>query len=154
MGALYAALYLSPEPLSLDDLIPLASVTKGSVSTNIRALEQLGMVHKHIRPGDRKDYYLAETDFWKIVKTVLERRQKPEFDKALTEVGVTLQRVRSHSRSISRADAELAKFYEERLGAMESFFHTLDNITAMLLQAERLRVDGFAALLRKSKSRK
>ena len=56
MGALYGALYLSPTPLSLDDLIPIVGVTKVAISTNVRALEQLGMVHKHVRSGDRKDH--------------------------------------------------------------------------------------------------
>ena len=139
MGALYGALYLSETPLSLDELIPLVGVTKGAISTNIRALEQLGMVHKQVRAGDRKDYYLADTDFWKITKTILERRQKPEFDKALKDVGVALRNVRSRSRA--GADAGLGKFYEQRLSAMESFFHTVDNVVAVLLQVERLRVD-------------
>src|SRR6516225_9464307 len=134
MGALYGALYLSPAPLSLDELIPIVGVTKGAISTNIRALEQLGMVHKQVRSGDRKDYYLADTDFWKITKTILERRQKPEFDKALNDVSVALQNVRS--RPQRGADAELGKFYDERLSAMESFFHTIDNVVAMVLQIE------------------
>src|SRR5215471_5371665 len=134
MGALYGALYLSPSPLSLDELIPIVGVTKGAISTNIRALEQLGMVHQQVRAGDRKDYYEADTDFWKIARTILERRQKPEFDKALNDVSLTLQQVRSRSRR--GADAELAKFYEERLTAMESFFHTIDGLVAMALQAE------------------
>jgi DNA-binding transcriptional regulator GbsR (MarR family) len=152
MGGLYGALYLSPAPLSLDDLIPIVGVTKGAVSTNVRALEQLGMVHKHVRSGDRKDYYQADTDFWKIAKTILERRQKPEFDKALNDVSSTLEHVRS--RRHSGTEAELAKFYEERLSAMESFFHTVDGIAALLLQAERLRVAGLRALLRIPSKRK
>ena len=152
MGALYGALYLSPEPLSLDDLIPIVGVTKGAVSTNVRALEQLGMVRRHVRPGDRKDYYRADTDFWKIAKTVLERRQKAEFDQALNDVSLALQHVRSRSRS--GPEAELAGFYEERLAAMESFFHTVDGIVAMLLQVERLRVEGLRAFLRKPARRK
>jgi DNA-binding transcriptional regulator GbsR (MarR family) len=152
MGALYGALYLSENALSLDDLIPIVGVTKGAISTNIRGLEQLGMVHKQVRPGDRKDYYLADTDFWKITKTILERRQKPEFDKALNDVSVALQNVRSRPRP--GADAELGKFYEERLSAMESFFHTIDNVVAMVLQLERLRVEGIRSLLRSASQRK
>jgi DNA-binding transcriptional regulator GbsR (MarR family) len=152
MGALYGALYLSPTPLSLDDLIPIVGVTKGAVSTNIRALEQLGMVKRHVRSGDRKDYYQADTDFWKITKTILERRQKPEFDKALKDVSLALQNVRS--RTHSGTEAELAKFYEERLSAMENFFHTVDGIVAVLLQVERLRVEGLRALLRVASKRK
>lgn len=152
MGGLYAALYLSPTPVSLDELVPIVGVTKGAISTNVRALEQLGMVHRHLRAGDRKDYYEADTDFWKIVKTVLERRQKPEFDKALSGVSSTLQQVRS--RSHAQRDAELARFYEQRLEAMERFFHTLDGIVATLLQVERLRADGLKALLPSRAKRK
>lgn len=152
MGGLYAALYLSPGPLSLDELIPIVGVTKGAISTNIRALEQLGMVHRHLRTGDRKDYYEADTDFWKMVKTVLERRQKPEFDKALNGVSSTLEQVRS--RSHSQSDSDLARFYEQRLAAMERFFHTLDGIVATLLRVEKLRSDGLKALLPRRAKRK
>jgi DNA-binding transcriptional regulator GbsR (MarR family) len=154
MGGLYAALYLSPGPVSLDELVPIVGVTKGAISTNIRALEQLGMVHRHLRAGDRKDYYEADTDFWKIAKTVLERRQKPEFDKALLGVSTTLQQVRSRARSHGQPDSELARFYEQRLEAMERFFHTLDGIVATLLQVERLRADGLKALLPSRAKRK
>jgi len=152
MGALYGALYLSQGPLSLDELIPIVGVTKGAISTNIRALEQLGMVRKQVRSGDRKDYYLADTDFWKIAKTILERRQKPEFDKALNDVSVALQNVRSRPRA--GADPGLGKFYEERLLAMESFFHTVDSLVVILLQIERLRVEGLRNLLRIASKRK
>jgi DNA-binding transcriptional regulator GbsR (MarR family) len=145
MGGLYAALYLSPGPISLDDLVPIVGVTKGAVSTNVRALEQLGMVHRRLRAGDRKDYYEADTDFWKIARTVLERRQKPEFDAALSAVSETLRQVRSRPRR--RADSDLAQFYEKRLEAMERFFHTLDGIVAALLRLERLRADGLKSLL-------
>jgi|SRR5215475_2125512 len=149
MGALYGALYLSPKPLSLDELIPIVGVTKGAISTNIRALEQLGMAHKHIRAGDRKDYYQADTDFGKITRTILERRQKPEFDKALKDVSLALENVRS--RPHSGTEAELAQFYEERLASLESFFHTVDSVVAVLLQIERLRLEGLRNFLRTSK---
>ena len=152
MGALYGALYLSPTPLSLDDLIPIVGVTKGAISTNIRALEQLGMVHKQVRAGDRKDYYQADMDFWKITRTILERRQKPEFDKALNDVSLALQGVRS--RPHSGAEAELVRFYEERLSAMESFFHSVDSAVALLLQIERLRVEGLRKFLRISSQKR
>jgi DNA-binding transcriptional regulator GbsR (MarR family) len=152
MGGIYAVLYLSPGPLSLDELIPIVGVTKGAISTNVRALEQLGMVHRQLRAGDRKDYYEVDTDFWKIVKTVLERRQKPEFDQALNGISSTLRQVRSRSRSLP--DAEMARFYEQRLEIMERFFHTLDGIVATLLQVERLRLDGLKALLTHKTKRK
>ena len=152
MGALFGALYLSPDPMSLDELIPVVKVTKGAISTNIRALEQLGMVSKQIRAGDRRDYYQAETDFWRITRTVLERRQKPEFDKALDNVSAALRQVRAVAHT--GQDAELSRFYMGRLAAMESFFKTIDGIVAMVLQVERLRADGIRSLLRSKDRRK
>ena len=38
MGAIYGAIYLSPAPVSLDELVEQVGVSKGSVSTNVRQL--------------------------------------------------------------------------------------------------------------------
>ena len=56
MGAIFGALYLSPLPLSLDELVEQVGITKGAVSTNVRSLERLGMVHPHLEIGERKDF--------------------------------------------------------------------------------------------------
>ena len=113
MGAVYGAIYLSPEPLSLDEIVDQVGVTKGAVSTHVRALERLGMVHKRIQVGDRRDYYDAETDFWRVVKTVLREREQQEFDLALSSVNDSLALV-EQARSTGE-EAELALFYEERM---------------------------------------
>ena len=54
MGAIYGAVYLSPNPVSLDELVETVGISKGAVSTNVRQLERLGLVHKHIEIGERK----------------------------------------------------------------------------------------------------
>lgn len=135
MGAIFGAVYLSPQPVSLDELVEQVNVTKGAVSTNIRSLERLGMVHKQIQVGDRKDYYVAETDFWKIVRGVLREREKNEFDQALRTVGDSLVMV----EQAGTEDAELAGFYKERMGALQSFFNRLDKLVATLMALEDLR---------------
>ena len=92
MGQLYGLLYLSPKPLTLDEMAESLSISKGNVSINIRALERWNMVRTVWVKGDRKDYYGAETDFWKIVKGVLREREKKEFDLALDSVSKLLQK--------------------------------------------------------------
>ncbi|MCP5120566.1 MAG: hypothetical protein GY953_57975, partial [bacterium] len=149
MGAIFGALYLSAEPLSLDELATQACVTKGSVSTNVRALERMGMVHKQLRVGERKDYYIAETDFWTIAKSVLEQRSKGEFDSALRGVGEALNSVKSTAWKPD--EAATAAFYQERLQAIADFFSRLDSIVAMVLQLDRLRLGGVEQLLGKAK---
>ena len=135
MGAIFGAIYLSQEPLSLDELVAQAAVSKGAVSTNVRHLERLGMVHKHIQVGSRKDFYVAETDFWQIIKTILQEREKGEFDLALRTVGESLVMVSQVEADI---DTEQAAFYAERMQAMEEFFQTLDSLVATVMKLENL----------------
>ena len=133
MGAIYGAIYLSPTALSLDEIVEHVGVTKGAVSTNVRQLERIGMVHKQIQVGDRKDYYTAETDFWEIIKGILQEREQSEFDKALKTVDESLGMVKE-----AEDDPELAQFYLERMGTMQAFFKTLDNLVSAILALESL----------------
>ncbi|MBW8010961.1 MAG: hypothetical protein FVQ83_06930 [Chloroflexi bacterium] len=131
MGAIYGAIYLSPTPVSLDELVVQVKVSKGAVSTNVRQLERLGMVHKHFEVGSRKDYYFAEVDFWNIVRGILKEREQSEFDLALRTVGESLEMVKKDDLDL--ADAELADYYQKRMQAMQSFFKTLDSVVSMML---------------------
>lgn len=149
MGTIYGVLYLSPEALTLDNLVEKASVSKGTVSTNVRTLERLGMVHKHIRIGERKDYYSAETDFWKIIKGILKEREKSEFDTALRMVGDSLEMI--HSSEIDPTETTLAAFYKQRLETMENFFHTLDNLVVMVMALDELRISALEQIFRNSR---
>jgi DNA-binding transcriptional regulator GbsR (MarR family) len=133
MGAIYGTIYLSPSPLSLDEIVDLVGVSKGAVSTNVRQLERFNMVHRHVQIGDRKDYYTAETDFWKMVRSILQQRDQHEFDKALNAVNESLAMA-----SQGQEDAELTRFYRERMGAMQSFFKTLDSLFSAALALDSL----------------
>lgn len=147
MGAIYGAIYLCPAPMSLDEIVEQVGVTKGSVSTNVRQLERLGMVHKHIVVGERKDYYVAETDFWEIAKGILQEREKSEFDQALKTVGESLEMLGTSAKD---PDSDLSIFYQERMKSMQSFFTTLDNFVSAILAVEGLvSLNGLKTFLKK-----
>src|ERR1044072_4702240 len=76
MGAIFAVLYLSPMPLSLDEIVSETGLTKGAISTEIRALARMGLVHRSTKLGDRKDYYEAESDFYAAIKSILKRSEE------------------------------------------------------------------------------
>ena len=63
MGQLFGVLMLSPDALSLDDLMERLSISKASVSTHMRTLEHMGIVHEVWVKDDRRKYYRAESDF-------------------------------------------------------------------------------------------
>ena len=137
MGAIFGAVYLSREALTLDDIVEQVGVSKGAVSTNIRNLERLGIVHKKVKLGDRKDYYLAETDFWKIVKGILREREKNEFDLAIQSVSESME-ILQQSPS-EQNDKETEAFYKDRMESLQKFFDALDNLVATFLAIDDLR---------------
>ena len=137
MGAIFGAVYLSPEAMTLDKIVEQVGVSKGAVSTNIRNLERLGIVHKQIKLGDRKDYYTAESDFWKVVKEILREREKNEFDLAIRSVGESIALLENDT--LEEADKETAAFYKERMLALKKFFDGLDNLVTMFLAVDDLR---------------
>ena len=68
IGQVFALLYISPKPLCLDEIAEELAVSKASVSTTVRQLEQWSAV-KHVWvKGDRRDFYEAETDFKAVLR--------------------------------------------------------------------------------------
>jgi len=146
MGQLYGLLYLSPGPLTLDEMSDSLSISKGNVSINIRALERWNMVRTVWVKGDRKDYYEAETDFLKIVKGVLREREKKEFDLALDSVS-RLLRKSADAQKVSKS-AESA-FVVDRLKKLEDFIRTMDKLVGVLMTLEDLKRNLFSITKKK-----
>ncbi|MHB8880311.1 MAG: GbsR/MarR family transcriptional regulator [Thermodesulfovibrionales bacterium] len=146
MGQLYGLLYLSPNPLTLDEMSESLSISKGNVSINIRALERWNMVRTVWVKGDRKDYYEAETDFWKIVKGVLREREKKEFDLALDSVSKLLNRSVETQKTAKSAETAFAI---ERLKKLEDFIQTMDKLVGVLMTLEDLKRNFFGITKKK-----
>ncbi len=70
-GQVFAYLYFSPEPRSLDDLKEGLGISKGSASMVVRQLEQWGAVQRVWIKGDRKDYYTANDYFGRMLRNVI-----------------------------------------------------------------------------------
>ena len=75
-GQIYGLLYLSDKPLSLDDMVDLLSISKGSASMGTRHLASWGVIRQVWVPGDRRDFYrLAEDAEEKTLQRQLERHR-------------------------------------------------------------------------------
>lgn len=62
MGRLYGIMYFHDEPMTLDEMRSHTGMSKTSMSTGVRALSDLKLVHKKWQKGMRKDLYEAEHD--------------------------------------------------------------------------------------------
>jgi DNA-binding transcriptional regulator GbsR (MarR family) len=72
-GRLFGLLMVNEAPCSLDDMAERLQVSKGSVSSNSRMLEQWGVAERVTRPGDRRDYYHLADD---MEQRILERQME------------------------------------------------------------------------------
>ncbi|MCL6479140.1 MAG: MarR family transcriptional regulator [Peptococcaceae bacterium] len=126
-GEMYAVLYLSSEPVSLEELAQRLDVTKGNVSVAIRQLEQLGMVRRSWQKGDRRVFFEAEADLWKIAHSVLGLRHKPEFDQSFVLVEESARLAEQAEPSAER-DRML-----ERLNSLQEFYRLLDGLVEVVL---------------------
>jgi DNA-binding transcriptional regulator GbsR (MarR family) len=142
MGAIFAVLYLSPTPLSLDEIVQETGLTKGAISTEIRALARMGLVHRSSKLGDRKDYYEAEADFFASIRSILKERQNSEFDRAVRSVKDTLAKMDENWVD----DAEW-KFVYARVEALQEFFDAIDSLSKAVIKLDRLGLSNVTKIL-------
>jgi DNA-binding transcriptional regulator GbsR (MarR family) len=122
MGRLYGMLLLSPEPLSLDDLAEGLRISKGSVSMNMRSLERWGMAKEVWVRGERKKYYMAESDMWTVIRNVLSGREMREVQLALQVLGESVQKLQEVEGDLPADEREQAVYVLERIDDLRSFF--------------------------------
>lgn len=94
MGRIWTVLYLSPDPMTTGELSDTLQLSSSGVSLSLGELVRWGAVRKTWLPGQRKDYYEAETSVWKLLRRVYERRE--------------LILIREAGDAIGRAQARLA----------------------------------------------
>ena len=83
MAQIHALLLVSPDPLTQDDMMEELNISRGNANMNIRELINWGLVERVILSGERKEYFLAEKDIWKVVKQIVKERKKRELEPLL-----------------------------------------------------------------------
>jgi HTH-type transcriptional regulator, glycine betaine synthesis regulator len=111
MGQIHALLYVSPEPLSTDEIMERLQISRGNASMNLRSLEDWGVIHRvHFR-GERREYFRAVGDAWELFLRVVLERKRREFDPMMRSLSEFLNDARA-----ADGDDPALRLYRERLG--------------------------------------
>jgi DNA-binding transcriptional regulator GbsR (MarR family) len=92
MAQIHALLLITPQPLTADDVMEELSISRGNANMNIRELIDWGLIDRVLIQGERKEFFSAEKDIWKVAKQIVKERKKRELEpmiktiKALSEV--------------------------------------------------------------------
>jgi DNA-binding transcriptional regulator GbsR (MarR family) len=79
-GQIYGLLYLSPIPLSLDDMVEQLRISKASASTGTRQLSALKAVRQVWIQGRRRDHFEVEPDVANLLKVGYSEFVKPRLN--------------------------------------------------------------------------
>jgi DNA-binding transcriptional regulator GbsR (MarR family) len=137
LGRIWALLYLSPEPMSAQDLCTRLKLSTGSVSMALGELQQWGAVRKRPVEGERREHYEAEGDIWATVARVLEQREVREIEQVqqaieLAQRGVENERIEATSCG-DEAAVQAADFRSERLGELLSLASSISELFLLVL---------------------
>jgi DNA-binding transcriptional regulator GbsR (MarR family) len=133
MGRLWTILYLSPEPLTTADLSETLQLSSSAVSLSLGDLVRWGAVRKTWRPGERKDFYEAESSVWKLLRRVYERRELNlirEANDALNEAQRVLESVRGR---VGAAERRRVDFMRKRLSRLSALSRAGERLVRLLV---------------------
>jgi DNA-binding transcriptional regulator GbsR (MarR family) len=124
MGRVWTILYLAGEPVTAAQLRDRLQLSSGAVSMTLNELSRWGVVRKIWVQGDRRDYYEAEANVWKMISRVMREREQSEisqaieaFEDALAELDTQAARVGAGSRRVRIQRERIERLLElARLG--------------------------------------
>ena len=127
-GQLFALLYLSAKPLCLDDIARELGVSKASVSTTVRQLEQWAAVRRVWVKGDRKDYYEAETDFGTMLRHGLLMTFRKKLETAGSQISHVEDSLQQAMEKIDDAQRPEMQVVADRLRRARDFHEKIHGI--------------------------
>lgn len=77
IGEIYGILFVSQEPLALDDLVEKLGISKGSASQGLRMLKNLGAVRESGAIPGRKSYYEPDVELKQLVGGFIKEQVRP-----------------------------------------------------------------------------
>ena len=86
VGEIYGVLFISKEPLSLDDLVERLEISKGSGSQGLKMLRTLGAVYEVEGVEGRKVFYQADVELKSLMGGIIREKIRPHLSKAKEEI--------------------------------------------------------------------
>ncbi|KUK18479.1 MULTISPECIES: GbsR/MarR family transcriptional regulator [Thermococcus] len=107
-GYIYGVLFFEDEPLSLGKIAERTGYSLSHVSTALKLLENIGLVKRIKKPGDKRAYYTA-------IKNIREWRKEAYYKKIEEDVRQTRKNLLKALEAIGDDESEEAMKIKERI---------------------------------------
>lgn len=89
MAQIQSLLFISPNALSMEEIMEELQISRGNTSMNLRQLIDWGIVSKEFKAGERKEYFTTEKDVQELARIIAKERSRRELQptiKVLNEI--------------------------------------------------------------------
>ena len=133
-GQIYGLLYLSSQPLSLDQMVELLGLSKSSASIGTRHLLTWKAIRQVWVPGDRRDYFEAAGDLRSLIQGSFTDFIKPRLVSSQKRIELMQAELGADEKqgALSKEERE---FCAERLNTLAKF---QEKLLALAPLAEKL----------------
>lgn len=126
MARIHAFLLTSEQPVESDEIAESLNLSRGNISMCLRELRNWSVVQRINVSGDRRDYYVAEPDSWRMLHRIAVGRKAREFDPALNAL----------RHLLAETNTEEEEKVHAQLTQIEEILTTLDHIVGKFLESE------------------
>lgn len=130
VAQIYAMLYLSPEPLTAEQISETLAIARSTVSTGLRELQSWGIVRLVHVLGDRRDHFEAVSSVWEMFWAIVNERKRREIDPTL----VILRESVAQLEDDGETDAHVRGRLQEMLDFFETFTTIYDQVEKMPME--------------------
>ncbi len=129
MAQIHALLLVSTEPLSADEVMEGLQISRGNANMNLRDLMNWDLVQKVLKAGERKEFFTAEKDIWKVSMRIIRERRRRELDPML-QVLDSLKEIEGDKK-----DKDV-KAFTDTIGQIQKFAGQADKALDGLIKAD------------------
>ena len=133
MAQIHALLLVTPRALTTDEVMSELEISRGNAHTNLRELVGWGLVRSVVRKGERKEYFEAEKDVWKMFCIIIRERKRREIRPAIGVLKDCLDRAEGMKSAEATAFAKQTK-------ALCDFMEMADGVLSKVARSEQSTV--------------
>jgi DNA-binding transcriptional regulator GbsR (MarR family) len=137
MAQIHALLITAPAPLSTDEVMAELKISRGNAHTNLRDLVSWGLVRSVVRKGERKEFFEAEKNVWRMFCIVIRERRRRELRPALAVLKDCTERTKGLRGNEATA-------FNKQLKALSDFLELADSVITKLSQSEQSKMVPWA----------
>jgi DNA-binding transcriptional regulator GbsR (MarR family) len=141
MGRVWGLLYLSPKPLPAAVIGDELQMSAGAVSMTLAELGKWAVVRRSWVPGDRRDFYEAETSIWKLVSRVVRERELALIREARDSFAAADRALSASAQGASPDEKKRRAFERERIAQLRSLSETGDKLLSALVAGEEISAE-------------